>query len=371
MQSKMSAAALAATLISCGGGGDGSCPVGFAGCPCTRGGACDPGLECVDGTCLGPTVDAGADTVPEIECASDGECDDGDPCTADTCDADWGECAHGPQDADGDGYVAASVGETVCPGGTDCDDEDATNHPGADTDGDGYEDARCGGDDCDDAEALVHPGAPIVECSFEDNDCDGNVDRDDDGDGHVDFDCGGDDCLDDDALTILGECPVVDECCDGCTNAYGCWVDPTTGLMWADPPAEWLSWEEAISFCAALSLTGHGPGEWHLPTISELRTLARGCPFTEEGGGCAVTDECLTACWTPTCRFGCGMLGGPGPEGCYWDPALSGECGIAWSSSAEVETDPEFAWGYDFFGGGIDWFYASQAFGVRCVRPAS
>jgi hypothetical protein len=46
-----------------GGGGSGSCDIGIEGCECTQGGACDPGLECVDDVCvdLGDDVDAEPD----------------------------------------------------------------------------------------------------------------------------------------------------------------------------------------------------------------------------------------------------------------------------------------------------------------------
>ncbi|MEM9461875.1 MAG: hypothetical protein AAGF11_47390 [Myxococcota bacterium] len=32
----------------------GGCPVGSEGCPCTMGGGCDPGLECIDMACTDP-----------------------------------------------------------------------------------------------------------------------------------------------------------------------------------------------------------------------------------------------------------------------------------------------------------------------------
>ena len=32
----------------------GECPVGSEGCPCTMGGGCDPGLECIDMACADP-----------------------------------------------------------------------------------------------------------------------------------------------------------------------------------------------------------------------------------------------------------------------------------------------------------------------------
>ena len=86
-------------------------------------------------------------------------------------------------DDDNDGYK---------PSDGDCDNSDASIHPGAndtwydgidsdcdgaddyDRDGDGYRDPSGAGDDCDDTDPDIHPGANDPEGDGVDSDCDGN-----------------------------------------------------------------------------------------------------------------------------------------------------------------------------------------------------
>ncbi|MCB9742319.1 MAG: putative metal-binding motif-containing protein [Alphaproteobacteria bacterium] len=115
-------------------------------------------------------------------------------------------------DNDGDGYGGDVVVEACeAPSGTverggDCDDDDATVHPGAaetwydgvdqdcdnrsdyDADSDGADSDAYGGGDCDDADSGVYPGYDeSVDCADPvDRNCDGSVGYDDlDGDGWV------------------------------------------------------------------------------------------------------------------------------------------------------------------------------------------
>jgi len=153
-------------------------------------------------------------------------------------------------DRDGDGLST--------PDG-DCDDTDATVHPGAvevpydgvdqdcdgadllDADGDGWDSDLAGGTDCDDTDPSVHPDGVELCLDGVDNDCDGFVDwadengdgiddcaydcpegtedADQDDDGAVRLECDGNDCDDLDPAAFPGaeEVPYdgVDQDCDG------------------------------------------------------------------------------------------------------------------------------------------------------------
>jgi Lamin Tail Domain/Putative metal-binding motif len=115
-------------------------------------------------------------------------------------------------DVDGDGYLSR----------VDCNDADATTHPGAaDTAGDGI-DQDCDGTDadggvvdadgdgatsavdCDESDAAIHPGAADIAGDGIDQDCNGadavaGADADGDGDGWASESYGGPDCDDADA----------------------------------------------------------------------------------------------------------------------------------------------------------------------------
>jgi len=135
---------------------------------------------------------------------------------------------------------------------------------------------------------------------------------------------------------------------------------------WQDPPSRtYRTWDDAVAYCAGLDSGGHA--DWRLPTISELRSLIRGCPATMASGDCGVIDSCLAGvCRTAECE-GCYDLGGPGGSGCYWDPTLSGKCILYWSSSSYA-SDPFYAWNVTFYFGDVYYYEKTSGYSARCVR---
>jgi hypothetical protein len=150
----------------------------------------------------------------------------------------------------------------------------------------------------------------------------------------------------------------------------GGWFDPVSGLCWQEPPYEEVEyWWAAVGYCDGISLGGYGPGSWHLPTITELRSLIRGCPATMILGACSVIESCLDySCGLPPCD-GCPREEGPGVGGCYWDTLLAAHCGFYWSSS-DATGLAEAAWAVRFDNGSVGVSRKAAFNLVRCVRHA-
>ena len=94
-------------------------------------------------------------------------------------------------------------------------DADCDGVDGEDGDGDGFAGEASGGDDCDDAQASAHPGAADALGDGVDADCDGVDGTDADGDGFVAAASGGDDCDDADAAIHPGALDLLDGACVG------------------------------------------------------------------------------------------------------------------------------------------------------------
>ena len=237
----------------------------------------------------------------------------------------------------------------------------------------------CGGDDDDDSsdsndDTVSGDNCETITCEVTgecittlgdgwgcSDGCCVQVGSDDDGgddDDATDDDATDDDATDDDAT----DDDITD---DDATDDV--WTDSTSGLTWqVTPSSNYMTWDEAKLYCENLSLVGGG---WRLPTISELRSLIRGCDATMTGGACGVTDDCLSYynCWNDPC-YGCDYLGGPGSGGAYWPDVMSGPNEWYWSSSPVVDLG-SLEWAVSFYVGYIDRcsvdYYSTV---VRCVR---
>jgi hypothetical protein len=145
------------------------------------------------------------------------------------------------------------------------------------------------------------------------------------------------------------------------------WTDPATSLMWQQPQfTAQRAWADATEACAALELAGYA--DWRLPTLDELRSVARGCAATVTDGACGVTDNCLeTTCSSAACD-GCEEYGGLEPDGCYRPASFTGDCMTTWTSSIPPDM-LEDAWTVGFGGCHVRHFPKTQDnLNTRCVR---
>ena len=181
--------------------------------------------------------------------------------------------------------------------------------------------------------------------------------------------CGDDDDDDDDTSD---DDDIGDDDDDDDDSSGEVWTDSSSGLMWQNSGTTIDLWHFAAMDCDDLNHAGYD--DWRLPTISELRTLVRGCDATATGGSCGATDSCLDkSCADSTCN-GCAFDEGPGSDdstedGCYWPSELNDFCQVYWSSSM-VADDSQYVWILYFRSGGVGDKISATAdmLHVRCVR---
>ncbi len=147
----------------------------------------------------GGTDEDGGDKVYDGTCETAADCDDGIPCTVDSC--AFGACRHVP--GPNEGATACGAGQHCevgkgCVAGIVCSDDEFCQERFADdpcktnvrcspatavcefsildADGDGHPPLVCGGGDCNDADPLIFPGRAEA-CNGKDDNCDGKTDE--------------------------------------------------------------------------------------------------------------------------------------------------------------------------------------------------
>lgn len=144
--------------------------------------------------------------------------------------------------------------------------------------------------------------------------------------------------------------------CDSSKNQCKPWKDSETGLTWSSIAPTNMFWQSAVDYCEELSLGGYS--DWHLPTISELRSLfLQDCEGSRSGESCGVTDSCLSysECWSDS--------------DCYYYCHNSNGSSKFWSSSPVTDRDDERWIIYnDYENSSISRSAVDNKFSVYCVR---
>jgi hypothetical protein len=200
------------------------------------------------------------------------------------------------------------------------------------------------------------------------------------GDDSVSDDSEDDDIGDDTDDDVIDDDDIDDDAtiCDDDESLEEVWIDEETGLMWQNGPTVGCFEGDVFDYCNPhlwyYGWAGYFDG-WRVPTISEYRSLIRGCPNTETAGSCGIRDDCLMQSCDGGGCVGCEMLQGPTFGGAYWPTELTGHLvgvtgEVEWWSSSEV-TDGEGYWFADFRYGRLDQNGDAGSYGLaRCVRDA-
>ena len=147
-------------------------------------------------------------------------------------------------------------------------------------------------------------------------------------------------------------------------NGNGTVTDPSSNLVWQKTPGPKRSWSDGVAYCAG-NVAGLPGSGWRLPTISELRTLVRGCASLVTGSTCGVVDP---GCLSGSCRgSNCDACGNVGS--CYWDTAALGtSCtDYTWATSVVPEYG-NWYWELHFGDGAMAYGGGGTLRDIRCVR---
>lgn len=156
------------------------------------------------------------------------------------------------------------------------------------------------------------------------------------------------------------ECKKLPECSS--SSKTPC-KDSSSGLTWSAKASNDMTWQNAVNYCESYSEDGLSC--WHLPTISELRTLIKNCSHTVTGGSCEVTDSCLyISCYDYLDSCVCG--GNSGDNGYY---SKLGDNGWFWSFSNIVDSNTDYVWTVNYDEANVYYHHKTDNDGlVRCVR---
>ena len=366
---------------SCGGGGDSDTVLGSEGESCTKAADCQSGLKCIALVCVkgdepDTDVQGRTDTVNAQDTAGCDPVCSGKVCGSDGCGGSCGTCTSSESCQSGQCVEGPCVPDCS---GQECGDGGCDDEPGV-----------CGycaeGESCQFGQCVEVPCVP--DCSGKE--CgNGGCQEQPDACGHCAEeescqsgqcveapcvpDCSGKECGNggcQEQPDACGKCIGKGESCEAgqCVGGVveGIWTDLTSSLSWEDPPeSNPCDFGAATAYCEGLTLGGYT--DWHVPSISELRALLRGCPATAPTGPCNVAaGSCMEwSCMDGSCT---GCVQGSGPtSGCYWPDGIQGTCGWYWSSTPCLDPSGN-GWSIDFNDGGVDYGGFDSARSVRCVR---
>ncbi len=144
------------------------------------------------------------------------------------------------------------------------------------------------------------------------------------------------------------------------------WFDATTELCWTSQAYGPIgTWAWSVDYCEQLIWNGHG--DWHLPTIDQLRSLVRDCAPTMADGECPITHGSEEDALDILC-VGCNALQGPGNEGAYCDPIVGNLLGTSryWSSS--TYNNGSHGWTVYYRTAEVEGIHTSHPIYIACVR---